>query len=65
VAESPLLHVLAIASDVNPAERWVFIYDDASRPLLLETFGRFAADPDLAFNWYDAAILTRMLNERK
>ena len=59
------MNVLAL---VKGSERYVFLYDDDSLPPLLQTLGRYAADPDLSFTWYDAAILSqkvrRMRDER-
>jgi hypothetical protein len=39
-------------------ERYVFVYDDASRVPLLDAFRDQAADPRLSFSWFDAAVLT-------
>jgi hypothetical protein len=39
-------------------ERYVFVYDDASRPLLIDALRDQAADPRLSLNWFDAAVLT-------
>jgi hypothetical protein len=39
-------------------ERYVFVYDDASRLPLLDAFRDQAADPALSFSWFDAAVLT-------
>ncbi len=50
------MNVLAL---VKGSERYVFLYDDESLRPLLSTLGRFAADPDLSFTWYDAAILSQ------
>lgn len=50
------VNVLALVKD---GERFVFLYDDESSATLLQTFGRFAADSELSFSWYDAAILSR------
>ena len=38
-------------------ERYVFLYDAATRDECLRRLGRFAANPELAFTWYDAALL--------
>jgi hypothetical protein len=43
---------------VKGKERYVFVYDDASRHALLDVFRDQAADPRLSFNWFDAAVLT-------
>ncbi len=50
------MNVLAL---VKGSERYVFLYDDESVRSLLQTLGRFAADPNLSFTWYDAAILSQ------
>jgi hypothetical protein len=39
-------------------ERYIFVYDDASRGPLLDAFRDQAADPRLSFSWFDAAVLT-------
>lgn len=50
------VNVLALVKD---GERFVFLYDDESCPQLLQTLGKFAADPELNFTWYDAAVLSQ------
>ncbi len=60
------MNVLAL---VKGSERYVFLYDDESLRSLLQTLGRYAADPELSFTWYDAAILSqkvrRIRDERR
>ena len=55
------LNVLALIKGV---ERYVFVYDDASRTPVLECFEAQAADPALSLNWYDAAVLARKAREQ-
>ena len=50
------VNVLALVKD---DERYVFLYDDQSIPQLLQMLGRYAADPELTFSWYDAAVLSQ------
>ena len=50
------VNVLALVKD---SERYVFLYGDESHSALLETLGRYAADPELSFTWYDAAVLSQ------
>jgi len=50
---------------VKGNERYVFLYDDASRDEVLRTLGRFASNPDLSFTWYDAATLSQKVREGK
>lgn len=61
-----VLNVLALVKD---SERYVFLYDDASPGALLQQLGRYAADPELSFTWYDAAVLSqkvrRLRQERR
>jgi len=47
------LNVLGIVRD---GERYIFLFDDYHRTDTLRTLGRFAADPELKFTWYDAAV---------
>lgn len=49
-------NVLALVKGV---ERYVYVYDDASRKSLLACLQAQAADPALSLNWFDAAVLTR------
>lgn len=52
------INVLAL---VRGEERYVFLYDDASADQLLRTLGDYAADPDLSFSWYDAAVMSQRI----
>jgi hypothetical protein len=40
-------------------ETYIFRFDNASHGALLKVLGRFAADPNLSFSWYDAAVLCK------
>jgi hypothetical protein len=42
---------------VKGEEKYLFLYDDASRAKALQALGRYAANPQLSFNWHDAAVL--------
>lgn len=59
-------NVLAL---VKESERYIFLYDDDSPAELLQTLGKYAADTELSFTWYDAAILSqkvrRLTRERE
>jgi hypothetical protein len=48
-------NVLAL---IKGEERFIYIYDDASRPDLIDAFRDLAADPAVNFSWFDAAVLT-------
>lgn len=48
------IHVLAL---VKGEERYLFLYNDATKAEVLRTLGRFASNVELSFNWYDAAVL--------
>lgn len=52
-------HNVNVIALVKDGERYVFLYDDQSTPQLLQTLGRYAADPELNFTWYDAAVLSQ------
>jgi hypothetical protein len=61
--------VAAVSQDINVLalvkgeERYVFLYDDASRAETLRTLGRFASNPELSFSWYDAAVLSQKIRQ--
>jgi len=40
-------------------ESYLFFYDDEDAEAVIRTLARFAANPDLSFNWHDAAVLSR------
>lgn len=42
-------------------ERYLFLFNDATRAELLRTLGRFASDPELSFTWHDAAVLSQKI----
>lgn len=54
------LNVLAL---VKGDERYVFIFDDEHKAEALRVFGRFATNPELSFNWYDAAVMSQRLHK--
>ncbi len=54
------INVIAL---VKGGERYVFLYDDESRDQALESLGRHAANPDLSFSWYDAAVLGQKIRQ--
>lgn len=54
-------NVLAL---VKGAERYIFVYDDASQRELVDAFRDQAADPTLSFSWFDAAIMTEKAHEQ-
>ncbi|MBX9626653.1 MAG: hypothetical protein K2X82_22820 [Gemmataceae bacterium] len=51
----PELNVLALFKGTG---RFIFVYDDDSRDDLVDDFRHKAADPAVALNWFDAAVLT-------
>ncbi len=50
------VNVLAL---VKEDQRYIFLYDEVSVDELLQTLGRYAADPELNFSWYDAAVMSQ------
>ena len=54
------INVLAM---VKGEERYIFLYDDEHRTETLRMLGRYAADPQLSFTWYDAAVLSKKIRE--
>lgn len=54
------INVLAL---VKGEEKFIFLFDDANRDQTLRQLARFAANPELDFSWYDAAMLSRKIRE--
>ena len=54
------INVIAL---VKGEERYVFLFDDDSRAEALRTLGRHAANPELSFSWYDAAVLAQKVRQ--
>ena len=50
-------HELSILALIRGKERFVYVYDDASREDLVEAIRAQAADPGVSLSWYDAAVL--------
>jgi hypothetical protein len=59
-AVSQDINVLAL---VKGSERYIFLYDDASRAEALRVLGRYASNPELSFTWYDAAVLSQKIRQ--
>ena len=45
-------------------DRYLFLFDDDNEVAVMRTFGRFAADKELSFSWYDAARLSKEVRGR-
>jgi hypothetical protein len=56
-----VFNVLAL---IKGDERYVYVYDDASRTALIEAFHVQAANPELSLNGFDAAVLTKKAEEQ-
>ena len=39
-------------------ERFIYVYDDDSRAAVIDAIRDAAANPKVAVNWFDAAVLT-------
>lgn len=57
---SEQVNVIAL---VRGEEHYVFVFDPKRRTELLRLLGRYASDPAMSFNWYDAAVLSQKIRE--
>ena len=55
------IHVVALCK--GTVERYIFLYDNRHRRQALRTLGRFASNPELSFTWYDAAWLSKQIQQ--
>jgi hypothetical protein len=60
-----LAHEFNVLALVKGQERYIFVYDDDSRPHLIDAFRDQAADPELSLNWFDAMVLTNKAREQQ
>lgn len=56
------VNVLAL---VRGGERYVFIYVDGREKDLLQQLGRLAANKEVSFSWYDAAVLSQRVRAKQ
>lgn len=56
------INVLAL---VKGKERYIFLYDDNQQAEALRMLGRHAANPELSFSWYDAAVLGKKIRHEQ
>jgi len=54
---------VSVITLVRGEEHYVFVFHPQKRTELLRLLGRYAADPNLSFNWYDAAVLSQRIRE--
>ena len=60
-----MTHELNVLALVKDTERFIFLYDEESTDTLLQQLGQFAADKELSFTWYDAAVLSQKVRRLK
>jgi hypothetical protein len=58
------MHDLNVLALFKGRERFIFVYDDASREELIAAVRDAAADPTVAINWFDAAVLTERARQQ-
>lgn len=49
---------------VKGDQRYLFVYFSGQEAELLRQFGRWASNPDLDFNWMDAATLSARVRDQ-
>ena len=49
----------------KPGEAFMFFYDTQTIAEVLRVIGRYASDPELSLNWYDAAKLSHEIRRRE
>lgn len=54
------VNVLAI---VKGGERYILLYGDRQRCEALDRLGRWAANPDLSFDWHDATAMRNRMRQ--
>jgi hypothetical protein len=60
-----LAHEYNVLALIKGQERFIFVFDDESREVLINAFRDQAADPELSLTWFDATVLTRKAREQE
>lgn len=61
---NPVRRQLNVLTLLKGNERYVYVYDDISRPGLVDVFRNQAADPHLTLSWLDVTVLTGKAREQ-
>ncbi len=54
---------VSVVALVRGEEQYIFMFNESNRTETLRMLGRYAADPELSFTWYDAAVLSQRIRE--
>jgi hypothetical protein len=57
------VHEFNVLALIKGQDRYIFVFDDPSRPKVIDAFRDLAADPALSLTWFDAVILTNKVRE--
>ena len=58
------MHELNVLALIKGQDRYIFVYDDGSRPAVIDSFRDQAANPALSLTWFDAVVLTKKAREQ-
>ncbi len=58
--DPPVLNILAL---VRGSDKYMIVYDSASKAEALKQLGRWACNKELSFDWIDAARLSQELHK--
>jgi len=50
---------------IRGEQKYIFLYDDSNVSQAIQMAGKWAADQDLAFSWYDAALVSQRIRGRQ
>jgi len=59
-----MVHEFNVLVLVKGQERFVFLYDDASRDCLVDALREMASNPKSNLTWFDALVLTKKAREQ-
>lgn len=58
------MHDLNVLALFKGTERFIYVYDDASREETIAAIRDAAANPKVVLNWFDAAVLTERAKQQ-
>jgi hypothetical protein len=55
---------MSVLALIRGQERYLYVYDDESRDVLVEAIRAQAANPTVSLTWFDAAVLTERARQQ-
>jgi hypothetical protein len=62
--EEVVQNELSVLALIKGNERFIYVFDDSSREMLINAIRDQAANPGVSLSWFDAAVLTERVRQQ-